>query len=79
MVTATIWSVSQICFPGETRCTHQDDDSEINNDIAVLSLPETAQNNNMKVNSDKIQFKTVDFNFWTASHPRWHEYRFKES
>ena len=29
--------------------------SEINHDIAVLSLLETAQNNNLKFNPDKIQ------------------------
>ena len=33
-------------------------DNVINHDRAVLSLLETTQNNNLKFNPDKIQFKT---------------------
>ena len=39
------------------------DDSEINHDIMVLSLHETAQNNNLKFNPDRIQFKRRDCRF----------------
>ena len=38
-------------------------DSEINHYIAVLSLPQTAQNNNLKFNLDKIQFKIRESKF----------------
>ena len=33
-------------------------DSEIIHDIAILSQPERAQNNNLKFNPDRIHFKT---------------------
>ena len=70
MVIATIWSFSQIRFfhqrldaimkimPGVTDIA--DDvpskgDSEMNHDIAVFSLLETAQQDNLKFKHDKIQ------------------------
>ena len=73
MVIAFILSVCQVSYlPGETTCRHQDvvgyyrhsrcaltkGDSEINHDMAVLSLPETVSNNNLKFDPEKIQFKT---------------------
>ena len=39
-------------------------DSEINHDLAVLSLLETAQNNNLRFNPDVIQFKTQKYVFY---------------
>ena len=54
--------------------------SETNHDIVVLSLLETVQNNNLKFNPDRDQFKKRECKFfWTASHPRWHEHRPKDS
>ena len=85
MVMASMWSVSQLrCLPAETRCSHQDGarghrhsrclakgDSEINHDKVFLSLLETAQNNSLKLNPDKIEFKTIRVQvFLEVSPPR---------
>ena len=43
--------------------------SEINHDIAVLSLPEAAQNNYLKYNPDKIQFNTRKYRFLGSFSP----------
>ena len=42
-------------------------DNEISYDVAVLSLFETAQSNNLKINPDKTQFKTKECKFFGQS------------
>ena len=44
--------------------------SKINGDITVLSLLETAQNNNLKFNLDKIQFRTRECKFLGSFSPQ---------
>ena len=39
-------------------------DSEINHNLAVLSLLEIAQSNNLKFGADKVQFRTRECNFF---------------
>ena len=66
------------CVTGIAADVLAEGDSEINHDITVLSLLDTALNNNLKFSPDKIQFKTKSESSLGSFHPTWHEYGSKE-